>query len=232
MSFILEALKKSEHSHHNGKVPTLDTRHHDTETVPHKRQLWQKALTSLLILNALLLIWLFYSWQHADKHDIAQSTTLPTIEEKALGNAAVTSSTTQLAHLENSKPNNRDHHSSAQATTIATHKISPAKQPLITISTNQSCQQTNSPITHQLPPSRAPILTLEQLPPEIQQQFSGLHMSVHAYSGNGNSLIRLNNKIMRTGSTLNGGFHLEQITADGAILEYMGYRCKILRKGE
>jgi hypothetical protein len=86
-------------------------------------------------------------------------------------------------------------------------------------------------VTPTAEPEQPLAVTIRELPAHIQQQLPSFTMSVHGYTGDNNSLIRLNNKIMRQGSTLDGRYRLEEITPDGAIFSYQGYWFKISRTG-
>lgn len=60
MSYILEALKKSDQKRQSGKVPDLQTMPEESRYAPQKRKLWPYALAVVLLINAgLISIWLF-----------------------------------------------------------------------------------------------------------------------------------------------------------------------------
>lgn len=77
----------------------------------------------------------------------------------------------------------------------------------------------------------ARIYAINELPSHLRQQLPRLHMSVHAYSEGGGGLIRLNDKIMRVGSYLDGRYRLEEITPDGAVFSVQGTHFSVPRKG-
>lgn len=77
------------------------------------------------------------------------------------------------------------------------------------------------------PPDAAPerTLTLAELPLSIQQEIPKLSVSFHIYSGNPKSrLVGINDRMLREGDSVEPGLVLEQITPDGMILTYKGYR--------
>ena len=75
MSFILEALKKSEKSRKNNGVPTIQTNHQPPAPQPARRPIWPLLLGAVLLLNALMLLWLFAPW----KKDVPQPSGMASI---------------------------------------------------------------------------------------------------------------------------------------------------------
>ncbi len=68
------------------------------------------------------------------------------------------------------------------------------------------------------------VTSMAELPLSVQQELPAMTISVHAYSGNpGNRLVGINNRILREGEYVVPGVKLEQITPDGMILSYKGY---------
>ncbi len=68
-------------------------------------------------------------------------------------------------------------------------------------------------------------MTLAELPPSIQQELPKLAILFHLYSGNPRDrLVGINDRMLREGDAVEPGLVLEQITPDGMILTYKGYR--------
>lgn len=69
------------------------------------------------------------------------------------------------------------------------------------------------------------LVAMSDLPLSIQQELPNMTISVHAYSGNPKDrLVGINNRMLREGDFLQPGLGLEQITPDGMIFSYKGYR--------
>ncbi|MBW2187180.1 MAG: general secretion pathway protein GspB [Deltaproteobacteria bacterium] len=203
MSFILEALKKSEKNRQKSSAPNLETQHHNSVKTPTKRPLWIGMLVLFVLLfNGVALIWLFGPWQQ------------PKVQP-------------QEQPLSASSHMNTEH---AESTAVPV-----VPQPVTTIDTQAIVVKQPQPTVVAVAPTAEPkqptAVTIRELPAHIQQQLPSFTMSVHGYTGDNNSLIRLNNKIMRQGSTLDGRYRLEEITPDGAIFSYQGYWFKISRTG-
>jgi general secretion pathway protein B len=68
-------------------------------------------------------------------------------------------------------------------------------------------------------------ITIAELPPAIQQELQPISISVHAYSPRaGERLVGINNKLVREGASVPPGMTLEKITPDGMVFSYKGYR--------
>jgi general secretion pathway protein B len=73
-------------------------------------------------------------------------------------------------------------------------------------------------------PERAPVAFAE-LPASIQQDIPKLSFLFHLYSGNPRDrLVGINDRMLHEGDSVEPGLVLEQITPDGVILSYKGYR--------
>lgn len=63
------------------------------------------------------------------------------------------------------------------------------------------------------------------LPAAVRQQLPTLSVAVHAYSANPRDrLVSINGRMLREGDSLTPDLRLEQITPDGMIFAYRGYR--------
>jgi general secretion pathway protein B len=69
------------------------------------------------------------------------------------------------------------------------------------------------------------VMSVSELPPAIQQAIPRMSISVHAYSPKlQDRVVMINNRMMREGQDLAPGLRLEQITPDGMIFSFSGYR--------
>jgi general secretion pathway protein B len=63
------------------------------------------------------------------------------------------------------------------------------------------------------------------MPSSIRKTLPVMSVAVHAYSNApGDSLVSINGRMLREGDTLAPDLRLEQITPDGMIFTYRGYR--------
>ena len=69
------------------------------------------------------------------------------------------------------------------------------------------------------------VLSLAELPPQIREALPAMTISVHGYSEKPAArLVGINYRILREGDYVVPGLKLEQITPDGMIFSYNGYR--------
>jgi len=74
-------------------------------------------------------------------------------------------------------------------------------------------------------PSTQPVIPIADLPQAIRQELPAMTISVHAWSSNpAGSMIGINYKILREGDQVAPGLMLDQITQEGAVFTYKGYR--------
>jgi general secretion pathway protein B len=70
-----------------------------------------------------------------------------------------------------------------------------------------------------------PVIAMADLPPAVRGEIPAMAISVHAWSSNPSaSMISINYKLLHEGDQVAPGLMLEQITQEGAIFTYKGYR--------
>jgi len=68
------------------------------------------------------------------------------------------------------------------------------------------------------------VVSMADLPLSVQQELPAMTISVHVYSGDpGKRLVGINNRMLREDEHVVPGLKLEQITPDGMIFGYKGY---------
>ena len=68
-------------------------------------------------------------------------------------------------------------------------------------------------------------ISFDELPAQIQREIPEITVQLHAYSSKpGERLAYINSKKLREGDSVMPGLTLEQITPDGMIFSYKGYR--------
>jgi general secretion pathway protein B len=70
-----------------------------------------------------------------------------------------------------------------------------------------------------------PVLSLQELPASIRQVIPKLTIAFHVYAANPDERrVMLNNVMLRQGESLSPGLEVDEITPDGVIMRYQGYR--------
>jgi len=204
MSFILEALKKSENKHRRKSGQNPRTIHEPVPRNNAKSRAWVLGILLLLLVNAALLLLFFGPWQ--------QSSSSPPIVLLPTDTAPGKTNTIEPV-IPQIVP------SAAQNNTAPVAVVT-QKQP---------------PVAKALPVPRNEnqVYSFGQLPVSIQKRIPALQMSLHAYNRDDKSasMVQLNDRIMREGDMVVDNINLEQITADGVVLRYDGYRFLLPRRG-
>ena len=202
MSFILEALKKSDKKRQSEAVPKIQTEH-EKPVASRRRSLRVTILMLFLLLNAAGLIWFLAPWRESENQAELIPAVEPVVEARAKSTPA---------------GNTRQTRKEVTAAKVATESAQ---------STTTRPSTDNSPSA-----STGRIYQIEELPSSIRGRIPELHISLHAFSKEQaqGSMVRVNGQILREGSRLDGGFLLTKVTAEGAIFRYQGYRFLLPRK--
>jgi general secretion pathway protein B len=194
MSYILDALKKSDQQRNLGTPPTLQLAQL-TMSAPRRPSFFHYGLLAVVLLGAGVAIGLLRPWQAeqmpAETGPIAQGSPV-TISQQA-------APTTMTA--------SPDVHGNTA------HEI--AAVPVQ--------QKPDYPAAN----AQQQAISFDELPVQIQREIPEIAVQLHAYSSKpAERLAYINSKKLREGESLMPGLRLEQITPDGMIFSYKGYRFK------
>jgi len=210
MSFILEALKKSENKRRRKSISRSSRSIH--EPVPQsntRSRLWVLGLFLVLMINAVFLFWFFSPWTQSAS-TITEVSVSESIQPKTNSSGSV----------------------SAQAGSSASQNTS---EPTSSVLHQQPEVRKEQLRTKALPAPRSEkkIYSFSQLPVSIQKQLPTLRMSLHAYNRDdaSASMVQLNDRMMHEKEMVTANISLEKITADGIVLRYDGYRFLLPRRG-
>lgn len=232
MSYILDALRKSDQQRQRGSTPTLLTVQ-STPTGPGRpRYLLNGMIATALISAGILLGWL-QPWQNERAEPVVSS-------------PAASGSTRDLAppsYGSAESPGRPQQEASVQAPTTATQAGNPATNFALTqqepaFADDSSASPQPAPGTQSAEPGRLPVtsgatasdegekvMALNDLPPAIRRDIPGIAIMFHAYSSNpAERRAMINGNMVKEGEALADGLRLQQITPDGVILVYKGYR--------
>ena len=225
MSYILDALRKSEEQRRRGTVPDVLAVQRMSKNKANENRFLSFFLLAVLLLNACLLIWWLSPW-HPTRHEAAGgNTNVPGSKTTAVSPANPTKQNLQggpasKAHAAMRKEGTGTA-SNGRADTGSALSVSmpqpPGKQPASDLQTGNL-----------RPDGVQKLISLNELPLSIQQSLPELSISVHYYVSNPASrMVNVNNRTMREGEELTSGLKLEEITQDGAIFSYQDYRFHI-----
>ena len=210
MSYILEALKKSDQQRQLGATPTLQAAQ---VTVPApKRPLFiYYGLLAAVLLGAGIMIGWLRPWQPELPPPVTEpiAAKSPISISQQAASAPLTAPPEMLGAM---KPNNPALVNSGTPSAAAPIPDKPMPEKSASIAGVAQEQKA---------------IPFDELPLQIQQEIPAMTVQLHSYSGNPSErLVYINSIRLREGESLMSGLQLEQITPDGMIFSYKGYRFK------
>lgn len=235
MSYILDALRKSDYERQRGAAPTLLAAQ-ATAAAPREPALLSYGLLALVLVGAGVAIGWLRPWQPAEAPPTAR------VAAKSPQPAPSEPAAMPPERAPRSEPEARLPSTTAGSAPAAP----PASLPLPTrahTSTSASAAAAKPGAPHRAAVSRkavepaqrvntgtaavspAPsVMSMAELPVSIQQELPAMTITVHAYSAKpADRLVGINNQLLREGDEVAPGLKLESITPDGMILNYKGY---------
>jgi len=210
MSYILDALKKSEQERGHGSAPNVQTLHSSSLNYhANKTQLWPYFLLAAIVINLAALFYFI----------IAKTDIEATVQEQRsiTETKPVISGTTQTAI---DKDVTVAAHASDQAESVI---YKPVSMPGTDRKTVLSSPQAAVIKTSQLQDTRGIVLEMDELPFDMLQHIPVLEFSAHVYSNNPlQRSIVINGRFMEEGDRLASDLFLSEITPDGAIFDFQG----------
>ena len=210
MSYILDALKKSEQERGRGSAPGVQTLHSSGLNYHSKKtQLWPYILLAAVFINLAALLYFIMN----------RSDTGMAVQPQAIANetAPETAPPMQTATIQKTATSTPDD--------IRSEAIvyKPVSMP----------GAANSPVEAQPQASRAEavapsttgqsIVEMDELPFDVLQHIPALEFSAHVYSSNPvQRSIVINGRFMEEGDRVASDLFLSEITRDGAIFDFQG----------
>lgn len=222
MSYILDALRKSDQKRRQGAAPSLASVAILGEQTRRPTLLWFAFLAVALLIAGILIGW-WRPWQ------AVQSPASPVL---AVEQPAVRTRETRSVPVE---PRYR-----ASSPAPAQALAAPVQAPVPAASASAAKPpQTAAAATEPAAPlatkpsgaepglamAEPKVLARADLPPAIQQEIPKMVVALHAYSSKPESrLVSVNDQLLHEGEALTPGLVLEEITPDGMVFSYKGYR--------
>lgn len=204
MSYILEALKKSQQERGRGQVPDIQTLHQSVATPELVAPRWPYwALVISLLALAFLLGWL-RPWSSP---------------EVPVTSAAIPPETPAAVVMSEPEP--------VQDTAVTPQPVEPA--PPVVAAQTSAAQAETPPVAaaHQdVDPNT--LLDISQLPSMLQQAIPQMQFSGHVYSNSPQQRsVIINGHFLSEGDELMPGMKLLQITPDSVIFDYQGQKFRV-----
>jgi general secretion pathway protein B len=237
MSYILDALRKSDQQRQRGAAPMTLTAAAPV-VAPRQPAISSNVLLAVVLVGAGIVIGWLRPWQPAvpapepsaakplaSSPRLALPEPLPGVPEKA------------------EKPEPPLHNSTSAGQSPSPSGSSTINQAAPALARTETSPQppqavTGEPKKAATPLPDKPMVTdladagrtqgvraLSELPAAIQQEIPRLSVSLHVYAKEPKDcLVMINDKLLRQGELLVPGLRLEQVTPDGVIISYKGYR--------
>lgn len=231
MSYILEALKKSEKERKKEGVPDLQADH----SFPPVRKSEPNPLGKLLIGTGVFLFLAgggWFLWQ-GQEGALVQ----PAIEQQPAPSASVSPSPEMVKAPVASESSEEPAVLSQEVLAQISQEVRQAVIEASTMNGNVAVaavvadtepaisQKSEEDVPEELPPvqdnpeSLLPLF--DELPPELKKKIPELSFAGHVYADEAEKrLIIINNRIVREGDLVSKGLSLQQITRDGVIIRY------------
>ena len=199
MSYILDALRKSDQQRRRNAAPTLLTLQPSAVVRKRPAYVTYGLLAVILIGGGVVIGWL-RPWQ-PEPAAVKPVESKP-IESKPVPAAPVASEIASQVKPDNVLP---------EANSLASGKTAPPPERRVDIAAADAAGET--------------VVEMDKLPTSIREEVSKITISVHAYSNTpGKRLVGIGRRILHEGDYVIPGLKLEEITPDGMILGYKGYR--------
>jgi general secretion pathway protein B len=230
VSYILDALKKSEQDQRNRHTPGLDTLHGSRETVSRPRPtIWIVSALVLVLANGL-----FFYWVTRDDLTAETRSSLPLESVSIATTAPEVAIPTELLRSnghEANEPEANEHATSgpgssrysANESVFDEMDLAEASRRGLLITPQDYNKNT---YTNQEPEIRT--VRIAELPLNVQQQIPDITFSSHIYASDPSfRVVNINNRNIREGGYISDGIRLLGITEDGVVLSYLHYRIEM-----
>lgn len=199
MSYILDALRKSDQQRRRNAAPTLLTLQPSAVVRKRPAYVTYGLLAVILIGGGVVIGWL-RPWQ-------PEPATVKPVESKPIESKPVPAAPAASEIASQVKPDNV----LPEANSLASGKTAPPPERRVDIAAADAAGET--------------VVEMDKLPTSIREEVSKITISVHAYSNTpGKRLVGIGRRILHEGDYVIPGLKLEEITPDGMILGYKGYR--------
>lgn len=236
MSYILDALRKSQQARQPGTAPRTGAVHNISLALPVSG--WWLALGIVLLLG--LLFGVYFFW-HSMVGNLPKPAAEPVSSEPVA--AAPAPTTIPATPMVADKPAPAPEPPAKKAVPVADLAeqgkipvpVAAPRKITATRSEKKSVTKHRPEAATTAAVSAIPLITddtplLQQMPQDFQRSLPSLAVTIHVYSAEESQrILFINNREYRKGSQIEGGVRVEDIVPDGVVLSYRGERFKLSR---
>lgn len=235
MSYILDALKKSESERQNQDLPNINAVHQRPELHPQKkRRIWLLAIPAALILN---IVGFWFLWDRSPSEDSKLITPVSISSARTSSLASVTS-TPEAQQIDTSMTIKIQPPEASPAGRIipeANLASSGETAELLITPTDAYRKTAENLIAAEGPQGEKyetvasqPVNKITALPTNIQRQIPDLKFSSHLYADDSSfRMVNINGNMFHEGDIIAEGIQLERISEEGVVLNYLHYTFEI-----
>ncbi len=211
MSYILDALKKSEQERGRGSAPSVQTLHTiGPDSTTSRTHYWPHVLLFAVFVNLGALLYFIITDTRIDQPIASPMTLVPTeataVTATQASTAAVDTESLVLAPVDEDVI-----YKQVTMPAVAQTVVQPIPQII----------ETTAPAANN--PAEAHLLQRDELPESIQQHIPIMEFSAHVYSSNPmHRSIVINGRYMEEGDQFASDLTLSEITPKGAIFDFQG----------
>jgi general secretion pathway protein B len=234
MSYILDALRKSQQARQPGTAPRTGAVHNISLALPVSG--WWLALGVVLLLGILAAVLLFWRSTVANLPD---PPAMPVTSEPVTAAPAGTPAAPVAVEKPMPVPESAASKTAAVADLAEQAKLpAPAPPPKknavkraeIKLAVNRRPETIKTAAAPAVPLVMDDTPLLQQMPQDFQRALPALAVTIHVYAHDESQrILFINNREYRKGSQLDGGIRVEDIVPDGAVLSFRGERFKLSR---
>ena len=218
MSYILDALKKSEQERGHGTAPGIQTTHSSSlNYYSNKTHWWPYALVFVIAINlaALLYFVLFKDDAAVTNVVAAEDQTTAVQPEPAVSMTQATGNLASATQPHMTPP--------VQTSTVETAPVQ--AEPAVALAQTSAVASHDQSSNQASAQSDYATVDRDELPYDIQQHIPIMEFSAHVYSSNPmQRSIVINGRFMEEGDNLGSDLVLNEITPEGAVFDFQGYR--------
>jgi general secretion pathway protein B len=239
MSYILDALKKSDQQRQRGATPTLQAAQVTVAAPKRPILIYYGLLAAVLLFTGIIIGWL-RPWQPEQP----PFGTEPIAAESPIAISQQAAPAPLAAPIEMQSKTSQEFPAPNLTPTGQAVPVAGAMKPNNTAPDSATTPSAAAPIPDKSIPDKSipdksmpksagiaavaqeqKAIPMEELPLQIQREIPAMTVQLHAYSNvPSERLVSINSIRLREGGSLMLGLRLEQITPDGMIFSYKGYR--------
>jgi len=232
MSYILDALKKSDRDRQRGEVPSLNSVHDRFPDSPRyrlsgrRRKYFFAAFVTVLTVAVFLTTWYWKENNHGFDETVIKEEKLIT-EKGNLEPPIKLTNTKKKLVIENQIEPSQEEEAAVISPQKKLTQIPRTKKKILAERQPEPIQEEKTPVV--LPLKELPETPgIEILPESMRSAIPELNFAGHTYSETPSKrMIIINNKILREGERIDSNLILVTITWTGVILDYNGQKFKV-----